>query len=234
MNRALLFILLLLAEPSMVHAETIPFSFEYFPPLVPGRKKNVLGGQAAVDGAKSQTGHLERSFLPKIRAEGGGEIFQTGNSSRRTQPVGAVEGRLNLFRGGQDLLEGKILKTQENLAQANLAQGFSRELARSRFLFSDAVYYGELLRSIQRALATTQGHIGLVRKQIQSGLTTESDRLEFDMFHNQLKRVQILAHYDYEHALEELKAVLGWSQEVKIKINDVVKGTGKDLLSEMK
>lgn len=204
---------------SAVHAETKTLRFEDLPHLVSAQNKNVLAGQSYVAGAKSQTGHWERSFLPKIRAEGGGEIFQTGNLGRRTEPRGSVEGRLNLFRSGKDRLEEKIRDTRAGFTEANFRQTYFRELSRARLLYADILYYDELLKSARQALSLTGEHLGLIQRQIKAGLTTDADRIEFEMLQNRLSQDELLFEEDYEHATEELKAVLGLSSGTSLKLD---------------
>lgn len=220
--KRLFFFAIFLSNLAVAHAEMVMLRFEDLPQLVRTQNKNVLAGLSHVEGSRSRTGHLGRSFLPEIQAEGGGEVFQTGNFDRMTQPVAGVGGRLNLFRSGKDQLEEKILDARVGLTQSNFQQTYLHELARARLLYADILYYRELQKSLQQAIVLTGEHLGLIQKQIKAGLTTATDQLEFEMFLNHLHQDQLLFQEDYEHALAEIKAVLELSPETSLELNNSI------------
>lgn len=224
-------LLFLIALPS-AHAETVAIRFEDLPEWVETQNKNVLAGESFVAGAQSQTGHLKRSFLPKIRAEGGGEVGKTGTFDTTVEPYGEIETRLNLSRGGKDSLEEKILSAKAGLSDTNKTKTYLRELARARLLFADILYYQEVLKGLPQVSSLTREQLGMVQKQISAGLTTESDRLGFEIFLNQLKADQLLQKEDYEHAVSEMKAVMGIPPETEIELIHGFEGSSaEDLLT---
>lgn len=223
--------LFLIALPS-AHAETVAIRFDDLPEWVANQNKNVLAGQSFVAGAQSQTGHLKRSFLPKIRAEGGGEVGKTGTFDTTVEPFGEIETRLNLSRGGKDSLEEKVLGAKVGLSDANKTKTYLRELSRARLLFAEALYYQEVLKSLPQVSSLTREQLGMVQQQISAGLTTDSDRLGFEIFLNQLKAEQLLQKEDYESAVSEMKAIMGVPLETEIKLTHGFEGSPtEDLLS---
>ncbi|HKY64014.1 MAG TPA: TolC family protein [bacterium] len=232
MMRILAFILLFLAFPS-ARAETVAIEFDDLPELIATRNKNVLAGDAYVAGAQVQTGHFKRSFLPKIRAEGGGEIGKTGTFDTQVDPYVEIETRVNVFRGGKDRLEEEIAKSKVDFSESKKEQTFLRELSRARLLFADVLYYQDLLKGLPRVSALTRQQLGMVNKQISAGLTTESDRLGFEIFLNQLKQDQLLQTEDYEHALAEMKAIMGIPEEMEVRLSDGFKQLSENDVLEM-
>ncbi len=223
--------LFLISLPS-AHAETIAIRFDDLPKWVATQNKNVLAGQSLIAGAESQTGYLKRSFLPKIRAEGGGEIEKTGTFNTHVEPYGEIETRVNLSRGGKDSLEEKVSKAKVGLSEANQSKTYQRELSRARLLFADILYYQEVLQSFPQVSSLTRDQLGMVQKQISAGLTTESDRLGFEIFLGQLKADQLLQQEDHEHAVNEMKGVMGIPAETEIKLSHQIEGSStEDLLA---
>lgn len=204
-------------------AETVTVGFDELAGLVTARNKNVLAGMAFAQGARAKTGHLTRSFLPHIQAQGGSETFKTGNVSSRTEPVGLVEGKINLFRSGQDVLEEKIRDGQKALSQTHLTQRQRGEITRARTLFADALFYREGISGIGNVLGKLGHFSGLVRERIDAGLITEADRLELDFLKSRLRQERALLEEDYEHALNELKVTLGLPLSTKLRLHSPMK-----------
>lgn len=206
-------LLMILSSVVAAPAQAATVRFDELPGLVAAQNGTVAAGRAYVEEADARTGHWRRSLLPIVRASGGGEVFQTGTSARMTQPVGEIEGRLNLFRGGKDRLEDDALRAAHTVARANARQTTAHETARARMLYADARYYDELRGEIARLLDWTRTHAGLVRRQIEAGLATDTDRFDCELFRNHLRQEALLAQEDFEHAIAELKVVLGMPTE---------------------
>ncbi len=215
-----IFFLFLLLFPSISWGDIILVNFEDIPQWVRKHNESVIGGAFHVKAAEDQTHHLERSFLPQIKAQGGGEVFQTGDFEIMTQPVGNVEGTVNLFRGGKDLLEEKMRKKQVQLSKTNLDQRYRMTLVQARFLYAQVLFHQGQLVTLKNALSQSQKDLEAVRQRIAAGLTTESDRLDFEMYHNQLETEQILAQEDYEHSLQELGVVLGVPEGSELRVKE--------------
>lgn len=219
MKKILFFSLCLcLVQGSSASAEPLSVGFDDLPRLVSSGNQGVLAGQAFADGAKAETGHLMRSFLPRVIAWGGGERFESGNIGTRTDPVAGVEGKLNLFRGGKDSLEEKIRRGQADIAKTELKRRGLEALNRARELYADALYYREGLSTLTDALSRTSGFSGAVRKKVEAGLVAESDPLELEIFRDRIKQQRALLEEDYEHSVNDLKVVLGLPLKTNLRL----------------
>lgn len=218
MMKNFLVLLLLLSGFSSAQAEPLTLTFDDLPKWVANENRSVLAGQSFVEGAQSQTGHLNRSFLPRIRADGGGELEKTGTFDANVQPYGEIETRVNVFRGGKDRLEEKVLGLEVDLSKARKDKIYLQELAHARLLYAEGLYYQQLLRALPRVTGQTRAQLGRVQKQISAGLAPESDRLGFEIFLNRLKADKLLQEEDHEHALSEVKAILGIPFDTSIKL----------------
>ncbi len=220
-NKIFLFLFLIfLVWPTFSWADVVTVGFEDIPQLVRKQNGSVMAGDFHLKAAKDQTNHLERSFLPQIKASGGGETFKTGNFERMTQPVGDVEGTINVFRSGKDLLEEKIRKEQVKLSETSLDQRYRTTLVHARSLYAQVLFHKGYLNILDKALAQSRKDAESVKQRISAGLTTDSDRLDFEMYRHQLEAEEVLSQEDYEHSLQELAAVLGVPEGSELRVNE--------------
>lgn len=183
------------------------------------QNENLKSESSLVKAAKTETRHLARSFLPQIHAQGGGEVFQTGNFDTMTNAAGGVEMNLNLINGGKDHLEERIRQTEHTLSQTRRDRTYAQELMEARLLFAEILYQAEVIRVLQSALKLNQNNVAAVEKRIQAGLTTKADRLDFQIYMSQIRQELALAIVDHEQAIEGLKISLGLPLESPLSIN---------------
>jgi outer membrane protein len=166
---------------SAAAAEPRPLSFEDLPRLVAERNDDARGSALQAEGAERRTGHLGRSWLPTLNGAVGGERFQTGAYPWRTEPYGAAEAVLNVFRGGHDALEERARRGQADLAEAVSQKSFADELFAARKSYWELASTQELLGIVQEAEERNEKHLELAERRIKAGLATEADRLEFQI-----------------------------------------------------
>lgn len=227
--RILTLIFLLIAAPA-AWAEVVDLRFEDLPQWVASKNRNVLARESFVEGSRSQTGHYKRSYLPRIQADVGGEVGKTGVFDTTVEPYGDIETRVNVFRGGKDRLEEKALAVQVDLSDAEKRKTYLHELSRTRLLFADALFYQEILKSLPKLSTVARQQLGMVQKQVAAGLAPESDRLGFEIFLNNLKADQLLQEEDYEHARQEMKAILGIPFDSELQLAGAPAGFDEELL----
>lgn len=218
--RKLLFITVLILVTHTAKAETIAIRFDHLPRLVSSQNGFVLAEESYVNGAASQKGHLKRSFIPEVKVDGGFETFTTGNFDAMTQPTANAHAKVNIFRGGKDRIEDKILDQKHALAKTSLKKTYSENLLRARLLYAEILFFEEQLNYVRSTLHINQNNLARVQKQIDAGLATETDRLEFTIQANRLRQDQLLFTEDHEHAIEQLKAVLDMDVDAVLKLEN--------------
>lgn len=199
--------------------EALTVRYGDLPRLVRSQNENIKAETSLVKASQTETRHLTRSFLPRIRAQGGGEVFKTGDFDTMTNPVGSVDMSLNLVNGGKDHLEEKIRKNELALSHTRRERAYARELLEARMLFSEILYQSEIIRTLEYALGLNQNNVSAVEKKIQAGLTTKADRLDFQIYISQIRQELLLAKEDHEHAVKELKVTLGLPWEAHLTVN---------------
>lgn len=200
-------------------AHAISIRFEDLPQLVKTQNENVKAENSLVKASQTEMSHMARSFMPVIRAQGGGEVFQTGNTDTMTNPVGIAEINLNLINGGKDHLEEKIRRNEYILSKTRRDRTYAQELLEARTLFAEIHYQSEIIRTLESSLRLNQNNVTAVEKRIKAGLTTKADRLDFQIYLSQIRQELVLAREDHEYAIDELKIALGLPPESSLQIN---------------
>lgn len=176
-------------------ADTLNLAFEDLPRLVAENNRNVRAVRQAAEAARGRTGFAQRSFLPHLAAEAGQETFKTGVYDQRSQPYGGVEASLNLFRGGRDSLEENVREGQAKLAETLAKKLQIEELAKARKIYWRLAMNGELIASLEDAKARNEKVLESAQRRINRGLTTDTDRLEFEMYGLELQEeIESLTH----------------------------------------
>jgi outer membrane protein len=203
----LISLLLLLAVGA--RAETVDLKFEDLPRLVSERNENASGAGSLADSARARTGSLRRSFLPSVEAVGGAERFQTGRYPYRGEPYGALEGKLNVFRGGRDVLEERVRESRRLGAEAQARGTYAEELTRARKAFWELVSLREIAALLKEAVAENEKLLQAANRRIARGLAAETDRLEFQIYGSQLG--EEVASLEHETVLVQMRlaALLG-------------------------
>lgn len=158
------------------------------PELIRRNNPRVQAARDFLRAAEWEEGTLRRSFLPHVKAEAGRETFRTGEEDRRTESFGTIGAEVNLFRGGQDYYEGRMSQSQRRAAQAELEQTLRDELEATRHTFWTLAFQREMEAVLADAVQTNASFLQAAQRQIDSGLATSTDRLEFEIFRRQLEQ----------------------------------------------
>jgi outer membrane protein TolC len=184
-------------------AEKVSLKFDDLPKMVAERNLNLQGGQVFLESAKARTGHTSRSFLPKLNLGAGYESFKTGTYGSESQPYGALEAELNLYRGNRDVLENRLIHQQVEAQAANTEKIKREELSKARKVYWTLVFKRENARLIRDMLEQNEKILLSAKRRIARGVATDTDRLEFEMHH--LELAEQLESFLHEEKLVELE-----------------------------
>lgn len=173
--------------PAFVFAEA-PVGIDSLPKLIREQNQRVRAARDFLRAAEREAGHLGRSYLPTVEAEAGRETFRTGEEDRRTEPYGTIGAELNVFRGGQDKYYGRQKSADVEAALAEYDQALRSELQKARDVFWALAFQREMEKALQEAMRANETFLKSAEKRIASGITTSTDRLEFEMFRRQLEQ----------------------------------------------
>lgn len=169
-------------------AEPIKINSSNLRELVEGRNPRLEAARAEVAAAKEREGYLERSFLPSLEIYAAGESFKTGLQAQKSQPAYGAELKLNLLNGGRDQAGNEIrkLETQKRGYQ-QLREG-AEQLELTRRAYWEILFLREKIKSIESSLQLNRQNLQSAQRRIRSGLSTDSDRFEFEMRDVDLRR----------------------------------------------
>ncbi len=222
MDRARYGIAICLLLSISAQADVIELRAEDLPRLVSERNQSARGSLISVEAAEKRTGHLARSYLPSLSLDLGGETFNTGPYSTLTQPYGSVEARINLFRGGKDLLESRSRYAQVNEAAAQARKSQASVLTEARRAYWELVYERELISVLEEARKENDRHLAAANRRIQRGLTTATDRLDFEIHRSQVaEEIESMTHATVLTQIK-LRALLAFSEETEIKSLSII------------
>lgn len=204
-----------LGSSHAIAASAVKLDFEDLPRLIREKNGNVEGARLDVESQQTRTGYLLRSYLPTLKAEVGGETFQSNPLGAKSQPFGALEAKINVFRGGRDLLEDAIRKERVQVSEAESQQTVFETLTRARMAYWVVVYQKEILQILREALELNAKNRTAADKRIRSGIATETDRIEFEI--NRVQLEQDVARMDLAlaNAERDLSAFLGISPNTR-------------------
>ncbi len=203
-------------------AQEVKLTFEDLTKFVREKNQNVAGAVLLKDASQAKTGHLLRSYLPSVRAFTGQETFQTGIYPTQTQPYGGIEANINIFRGGKDLLEENIRKSQAKASAAGLQRSFSTELLEARRLYWRIVANREILKTLAVSQQQNEKSLAMANRRISRGLSTETDRLDFQIHKSQLNEdIESTTHQTLLLQIS-LSAILGMDTNTNYKTDDFI------------
>jgi outer membrane protein TolC len=199
-----------------------PLRYEDLPEIIKGKNGAVESSTQAVEASRLRTGHLTRSLLPHLDVLGGAEHFRTGPYPNDTQPYGGVELFVNVYRGGQDVLEERHREAQLSAAEAEKEKSVRTQLAHARSLYWDLVYERELLALLKEMSRKNAEGAKAAEKRRVRGLVSSTDILAFDLSGHQLK--EQIESSDHEIGLIELalRPRLNWGESEKIETPSII------------
>ncbi len=198
--------------------DQLHLSYEDLSALVRERNQHVRAFKMFQEAAETETGHLERSYLPKVTATAGAETFSSGPNGIRSQPFGSVQGNINVFRGGRDLLIEREKQAFARKTTAEFEENFQETLQEVREIYWQLIYQNELLLILAEALTQNEKNGRGAERRIKAGLVSETDRIEFDLNALKIKQEMIRLKLNSSNAQRLMLSLLGYSEDTKLTV----------------
>jgi outer membrane protein TolC len=222
LSYGILIVFLNLFQNDGARAEAIALKFEDLPKLLQERNQTIQGTQLAVQAYEKRTGYLVRSYLPTLQFDGGGEHFQTGSYPSRTEPYAFLETRLNLFRGGKDILEEDVRQSQVKLTQSQAQKTLIEELTDARKTFWILIFQREMIQILKDAFKENDKNLVAAKRRIQRGLTSDTDQLDFEINRDVLNEEIASLEHEVELTQIKLRSFFSWSDEKLIQTSNQI------------
>lgn len=187
------------------------------PDLV-GRNLKMQSADMNVQSAQKQEGFAKRASLPQLAGVAGYEAFAKGRDEDGVQPYAGVEGTLNLYNGGKNGLQEKVLQQETEQQRQEALATYREELRSARELFAQIKYQDGMLVLLDKTVKLTQGNLGSANKRIQAKLATVTDATEFKLRQTELKREKVNTQSELATIEHRLKAKLGLKPDEPLKL----------------
>lgn len=186
-------VLILLAAP-LAASEEPGLSLE--PALSEALRQSPMVREATAESERARTeSKLGLSpFLPQLELNTGYETRESREESENgTYLFGA--GRLNLYNGGRDRIERKILGEREALASRRLELARARVMQETARAFFELLYINMAIGLKQEALKVNSEQRQIAKRIARAGITSSADVYEFEFRESSLQtELNLLTH----------------------------------------
>lgn len=198
------------------NAETINLRFDDIPAIVRERNLHAQGADFLKQSAEVGRGHLARSYYPTVAATLGSERFKTGSQAARAEPFGSVTAKVNVFRGGRDLLEESIVDAKARATGAESEVTLRDEIKKARIRFWNLISQREIAKLLEEGIDENSRNLKAAMSRIRAGAATETDRIEFEMYKIELDQDFARLKLASENTERDLAVLLGLPEGSKI------------------
>lgn len=198
----------------------VEVSYENLKGLLDQKNAAIASAKLRAEAAKDREGFFARSFMPKLELYGLQESFKTGSSDTIHQPGYGAEASINLFNGGRDWNEAKIRNRRSEQMQVYAQRVQIEELEKLRILFWESLYLRDKVEVLKSAIDLNNRNAKSAARRLNSGVGTESDRLEFEMEAISLKQELEEAQLNYSLQLKKILVVLNLDEHEEILLTD--------------
>lgn len=218
MKTILMFAVLILASTARVQAAPLEVTSANLKTLVEERSARASAARLGAEAAREREGSFKRSFLPSVEVFAAQENLKEGREERKTQPAYGIEGKVNLFNGGRDRLEGEIRDLASSRSEFQGRRVISEELEKARATYWELLYLREKIGVLKSALTVNDGNLEAAERRIRSGVATETDRVEFEMKRVDLRRELGETELRFESDKRNLAVLLGGSEADEVRL----------------
>lgn len=211
-----IFVFSLLIFASQLQAETIDLKFEGLKALLEERNDRLQALKLEKEASANREGFAGRSFLPTLQLYGAQESFKIGRQDTKTQPAYGAELKVNLFNGGRDWLRSELYYLNTEKKYFEYDRVLSDELQSVRKLYWSVLYLNEYIRLTQISIQINSQNLKAASRRINSGVATESDRVEFEMKEVDLQRQLSEAELNLATSMSEMNAYFALNPEDKL------------------
>lgn len=178
----------------------------------------VLSLRQAVEEAKAKQGRARSKYLPKIGIAGGGDT-QIASTGTQNSLLGYTYGEYNLFNGFEDTYQSEIASLATEKSEIRLKRAEFRIGLDVERVFHTYIFKKKTLELKNEALKLNENHKQMAALKRRSGLSADSDVMEFDIRESTLRSDIALLEQELDETRNNLKKLLG--DEVGSKVEPI-------------
>lgn len=178
----------------------------------------VLSLRQGLDESRAKFERSKSAFYPKLGLVGGVDT-ELASQANRTAGVGYLHTTLNVFSGMEDSYKKTIAEIGVEKAQVKLKRTEFRVGLDVEKLFHGYLYKKQALALKGEQLELNESHMKMAKQRRSSGITAESDVMEFELKESLIRSDTLLLEQEIEENRSNIKRLLG--EEVGSKIEPV-------------
>jgi outer membrane protein len=215
-----LLLLVILLNLSLSKTFGLEISFNSLREFIETKNNKVAATALNAEAAIERQGFLTRSFLPKITLNAAQESFETGIYSSKTQPVYGIAASVNLYNGHRDKYENEIRNLNVEKTKTVKDQVIAEELLQARMTYWECIYLTNKVEILKTAMEINSKNAASAQKRINSGVATQTDKIEFEMEAINLERELLATDVLLTNAKNTLNFILGLEENKKLIFNE--------------
>lgn len=182
--------------------------------------EHIAAAKKFKEAASYREGHLRRKFYPTLGLEAGAEKFTTGPYNGLEQPFGTAKLNINLYNGNRDQIESKTIDVLSLQKEIEYKKAIASGLFKVRTMYWSYFYNQEILKIYEDAKSINQKNLQLALIRIKRGISTGTDKIEFEQ--NSLKLDQDLAKakIEIENIERQIKTILSIDEKESLVIKE--------------
>jgi len=191
-----------------------------------------------VEEARSKAGRARSHFFPTLGIAGGADT-QITSTGKQAVPVGYLYGNYNLFSGFEDTYRLQIANLEVDKSEIKVKRAEFRVGLEVERIFHLYLFKKGAIELRKEGLALNESHRKIALQRKASGISSETDVMEFDLRDSLLRSDLLLIEQELEEARSNLKRLLG--EEVGSKIEPIgklqhqhINGTLNDYVKRIK
>lgn len=226
--------LILFAVVGSVVSPGLTLKYDDLPDLIQKKNGAVASSVGGIESSRERTGHLYRSYLPHVDFMAGTEHFKTGPFPADMQPYGGVELSVNIFKGGNDLLEERARTAQVGIAESQREKVLREELSGARDYYWELVFQREYLGVLKEIVELNQQGKKAANRRVSRGIVSKTDVMIFDLYSHQLDEQIESANHEIDLIQLALRPRLGFSEADRIETPSIIPHDHDDTLIKSK
>lgn len=196
----------------------LELAYEDIPGLVRKNNKGVKASEESIEVAKTRSGSLERTFLPRFGFETGVRGQKEADGSGDTAPFWKVDVQSNLYRGGRDQHRRSVLERQHELKSYDAQAFYRNEVLKARQQYIRLAGNQELLRLARNVREERVKKKRSIQRKVQAGILTESDTALVGIFEADIDREILLLEKELHEIEDRLVLTLGLEASTELEV----------------
>ncbi|WP_176736345.1 TolC family protein [Oligoflexus tunisiensis] len=193
--------------------------YDDLPKLIQKNSKDVRAAELLMEASAARQGYQARARYPRLDLESGLRGVREIDGSGGRAPFFKLEGSVNLYRGSRDALKDTLQEKETAIRKEETQLVLRNQLSLARALFVKLASIQELKKAWSEAMRIAQEKKKSARMKFKSGVTTNTDLLEFELHESSLKREKRNLDKEEHELSNKLRILVGLADNADISLD---------------